>query len=69
MYQLIQGNKVHESNLSEEDISDTIDSYDSLFHSLGFATVVSVSERTHLPKIKVVDNKKICATLSFRKGN
>ena len=67
MYQLIQGKKIHEYNLSEDDISSTIDSYDSLFHSLGFATVVSVSDKTHLPRIKVIDNKKLCATLSFRK--
>ena len=49
MYSLIQGTKVHECNLSESDISDTLDGYDALFHNLGFSTVVSVSNETQLP--------------------
>ena len=67
MYSLVQGIKIHEYNISEEEISDILDGYDSLFHNLGFNTVVSVSNKTKLPNIKVIDNKKLCATLSFRK--
>lgn len=71
MFELVQTTfkdiKVHESNLLEDDITDVIDSYDSLFHSMGFTTVVSVSNQTKLPIIKVVDNRRICAKLWFRK--
>ena len=67
MYSLIQGTKVHEYNLSESDISDTLDGYDALFHNLGFSTVVSVSNETKLPNIKIIENNQLRATLSFRK--
>ena len=67
MYSLVQGVKIHEYNISEEEISDILDGYDSLFHNLGFNTVVSVSNKTKLPNIKIIDNKRLWATLSFRK--
>ena len=67
MYSLVQGIKIHEYNISEEEISDILDGYDSLFHNLGFNTVVSVSNKTKLPNIKFIENKRLCATLSFRK--
>ncbi|MEK9918210.1 MAG: hypothetical protein VW496_02350 [Pelagibacteraceae bacterium] len=71
MFELVQtdlkDSKVHESDLLEEDITDVIDSYDSLFNSMGFTTVVSVSDQTKLPIIKVVDNGIIRAKLWFRK--
>lgn len=64
---LVGEKKIHENCLEETNIDSVIDSYDSLFNHIGFNTVVSVSNGTHLPLIKITENGNLKATLFFEK--
>jgi hypothetical protein len=71
MFQLVQTiegtKKVHEKNFSDVELDSILETYESLFNNLGFNSIVSVSDSTHLPVIKVTDNGKQRATLFFEK--
>ena len=71
MYRLCQWmvgeKKVHEANVDETTINTVLDTYESLFTSMGFNPVVSVNSRTDLPVLKVTENNSLKATLFFER--
>lgn len=60
LYNLIQIQKgevnTHEENLREDNITDVIDQYESMFSHLGFGVIVSVRPATGLPTLKIFDD-------------
>lgn len=57
--------KIHESDVTMDEMNDVLDTYESLFVNMGFNPVVSVNPRTELPMLKIVDNGERKATLFF----
>ena len=57
--------KIHESDVSVDEMGDVLDTYESLFINMGFNPIVSVNPRTELPLLKITDNGKLKATLFF----